>query len=266
MEYIKTVVFDLDGTVYQNNHFHPDYIHYLLEGSGKCHWEAPLVKLIDDIFAGKRLKMNAYYASAEIQAAQFEDYSAALEKALLPGLTFDESILRKDVIFLGDAWAVVSLIGSTLGLLKNDRGDEVYRKTRRKMSADGMQGNQRLKAAILELGNHYETVLLTNSYEQTAEDFLAQLDFSGIFTKIVYSAHKPFGLVEKLSRCCPQLFEKPETFLSVGDHAFNDLMPLQKLGCKTLWINPFEHVHEAQADITVHTLDELAACLERMCR
>ena len=43
-------------------------------------------------------------------------------------------------------------------------------------------------------------------------------------------------------------------------------MPLQRLGAKSLWINPFENIHEAKADITVHTLDDLAACLERMCQ
>lgn len=265
MENIKTVVFDLDGTIYQNNHFHPDYIHFLLEGSNKVSWEEDLICLIDDIFAGKRLVMNAYYAASPIGAERFDDYVAALEQALIPNLTFDESVLRTDVIFLGDAWAVVALIGCTLGLLNDGRGNEVYKKTREKMSADGMHGNLHLKEAILKLGKHYETVLLTNSYEQTALDFLAQLDFSGVFSKIVYSAHKPFGLVENLTRFCPQLSEHPETFLSIGDHAFNDLMPLQKLGCKTIWINPFENVHEAKSDLTVHTLDELAECLERMC-
>lgn len=265
MEHIKTVVFDLDGTIYQNNHFHPDYIHFLVEGTAYESWEKDLVAFIDDVFAGKRLVMNDYYCAAPLCAGRFEDYTAALEKARLSGLTFETSIQRDDCMFLGDAWGVVSLIGSTLGLIQNGRGNEIYKKTRDKMSEDGMEGNMRLKAAILELGKHYETVLLTNSYEQTALDFLAQLNFSGVFTKIVYSAHKPFGLVENLTRFCPELSTHPETFLTIGDHAFNDLMPLQRLGARSLWINPFENIHEATADLTVHTLDELAACLERMC-
>ena len=266
MEHIKTVVFDLDGTIYQNNRFHPDYIHFLLEGTPYESWKQPLISFIDEVFAGKHLVMNDYYCSTPLCADRFEDYIAALEGARIPGLTFETSIARDDSIFLGDAWAVVSLIGSTLGLIQNGRGNEVYKKTGDNMSEDGMVGNMRLKAAILELGKHYETVLLTNSYEQTALDFLAQLNFSGVFTKIVYSAHKPFGLVENLTRFCPQLAEQPETFLTIGDHAFNDLMPLQRLGAKALWINPFDHVHEADADLTVHTLDELAERLECMCR
>lgn len=266
MEHIKTVVFDLDGTIYQNNHFYPDYIHFLVEKTPYESWEKELVSFIGEIFAGKRLVMNDYYCSLPICAGSFGAYVGQLERARIPELTFETSVTRSDCMFLGDAWAVVSLIGSTLGLIQNGRGDVIYKKTRDKMSEDGMEGNMRLKAAIVELGKHYETVLLTNSYEQTALDFLAQLNFSGVFTKIVYSAHKPFGLVENLTRFCPQLAEHPETFLTIGDHAFNDLMPLQRLGAKALWINPFENIHGANADITVHTLDELAQCLECMCR
>lgn len=266
MEHIKTVVFDLDGTIYQNNHFHPDYIHFLVENTPYESWEEDLIRLVDDIFAGSRLVMNDYYCSAPICAESFSAYVQQLAQARIPDLTFETSVVRDDSMFLGDAWAVVSLIGSTLGLIQNGRGNEIYKKTRDKMSEDGMEGNMRLKAAISKLGKHYETVLLTNSYEQTALDFLAQLNFSGVFTKIVYSAHKPYGLVENLTRFCPELSEHPETFLTIGDHAFNDLMPLQLLGAKALWINPFHNIHEAKADLTVHTLDELAECLERMCQ
>ena len=266
MEHIKTVVFDLDGTIYQNNIFYPDYIHFLVEETPYESWETDLVSLVDDIFAGRRLVMNDYYCCSPICADSFAAYVESLEKARTPELTFESSVTRTDTMFLGDAWAVVALIGSTLGLIQNGRGDVIYKKTRNKMSEDGMEGNMRLKAAILELGKHYETVLLTNSYEQTALDFLAQLNFSGVFTKIVYSAHKPYGLVENLTRFCPQLADRPETFLTIGDHAFNDLMPLQRLGAKALWINPFEGIHEAKADMIVHTLDELAERLECMCR
>lgn len=266
MNNIKTIVFDLDGTIYQNNDFHRDYIHFLLEGSNLTGWEDSLVRFIDGVYTGKHLTMNAYYSTARISAGTAEEYFAALERAYVPGIDFDCARSRGDLVFLGDAWAVVSLIGKTLGLLENGRDNQVYRKTRQKMSQDGMQGNQRLRRAILALGSRYETVLLTNSYEETALDFLAQLGFSGIFRRAVYSAGKPFDLVKNLSTHFPELRSRPETFLTVGDHAFNDLMPLQQLGCKALWINPFENVHEARADITVHTLDELAECLECMCR
>lgn len=265
MKNIKTVVFDLDGTVYQNLVFHSDYIHFLLEGSGKESWESELIDYVEAIYQGKYIKLNAFYKSEHIvynTLGEFFEKLAAAETEL----SFEEGLERKGYIYTGDAWAILTLIGCAMGLLDNGRGDEVFKKTRDKMSADGMVGNMRLKNAIIELGKKYKTVLLSNSYAQTAEDFLHQLGFDGVFRQAVYSANKPWGLIENLSKQCPEVLEEPETVLSIGDHAFNDLMPMQRIGCKVLWINPFENVNEAKCDIMVHTLDQLACCLEDMCR
>jgi len=265
MKNIKTVVFDLDGTIYQNLSFHPDYIHFLLEGSGKEEWKDALVEYVEKIYKGQRLKFNSFYCIKPLEYISLEEYFEKLETAVLD-ISFEEAFERKDVMYLGDAWAVLIIIGATMGLLDNGRNDIVFKKTREKMSADGMEGNMRLKNAIIELGKHYKTVLLSNSYAETAEDFLRQLGFTGVFRQAVYSARKPWGLVENLSKQCPEVLDEPETVLSIGDHAFNDLMPMQRIGCKTLWVNPFENVHEAKCDIMVHTLDELACCLEAMCK
>ena len=266
MENIKTIVFDLDGTIYQNNDFHRDYIRFLLDGSEKRDWEDSLVSYIDGIYCGRHLSMNTSYCSEIIAADTPEAYFSLLEKAALPQRGFERTAESENSIYLGDAWAVVTLIGKTLGLLEGNRSDIVYQKTREKMSTDGMRGNMRLRNAIAQLSKHYTTVLLTNSYRETAEDFLNQLGFGGVFQKMVFSARKPWGMVENLKKHCPDLDTQPQTFLSIGDNAFNDLMPLKQLGCKVLWVNPFVGIREPQYDLTVHTLDELAGCLENMYR
>ena len=266
MESIKTIIFDLDGTIYQNNTFHRDYIRFLLDGSEKRNWEAPLVSYIDGIFCGRHLSMNTSYCSEIISADTPEAYFSLLEKAALPQSGSKNTGADENSIYLGDAWAVVTLIGKTLGLLEGNRSDTVYQKTRGKMSTDGMHGNMRLRDAIAQLSKHYTTVLLTNSYRETAEDFLNQLGFNGVFQKMVFSARKPWGMVENLRKCCPELDTHPQTFLSIGDNAFNDLMPLQQLGCKVLWVNPFAGIQEPRYDLTVHTLDELACYLENLYR
>lgn len=263
---IKTIVFDLDGTIYQNNHFHGDYIHFLLEGTGLEDWERPLVHYIDDIYRGEHLEMNSFYACGMMKADSPDAFLAELKQKKAPEISFEYAVAHEDeYIYLGDAWAVVSLIGKTLGLLEGSRENEVYRRTREKMSRDGMHGCMRLREAIVTLGKHFRTVLLTNSYEETALDFLGQLGFGGIFTDAVFSADKPRSMAKNLAKRCPELYREPESFLTIGDHAFNDLMPLRRLGCKTLWINPFEGIHEPAYDMTVHTLEELACCLEEMC-
>lgn len=262
---IKTVVFDLDGTIYQNNSFHRDYVHFLLDGTDKIAWEKDISACIDRIYKGELITMNAYYDGSPIDAQNPVDFFEKLGARRMDGMSFEEALGDESIIYTGDAWALVSLIGSALGLLEGERSNEVYKRTRNKMSRDGMNGSRRLHDAIIELGRHYNTVLLTNSYESTAQDFLHQLQFDDVFNDAVYSANKPWGMAENLARHRPELYTEPQSFLTVGDHAFNDLMPLQKLGCKALWINPFEGINEPAYDITVHTLDELACCLEGMC-
>ena len=265
-EDIQTIVFDLDGTIYQNTVFHRDYLRFLVEGTGKADWADSLIAFADAVFRGERLVMNAFYDDAKIVAGTPETYFEALERALLPQLTYEEALDRAGCIYTGDAWAVVTLMGKTLGLLEDGRGDTVYRRTRDKMNADGMRGCERLRSAIQGLDGDFRAILLTNSYESTAVDFLRQLGFLNTFPEIVFSANKPAGMIDALRRRDAALLEHPERVLTVGDHAFNDLMPLQRLGCRSLWINPFDNIHTPAVDMTVRTPEELAGFLEGLCR
>ena len=227
---IDTIIFDLDGTIYQNTEFHRDYLHFLVEGTAREGWVDSLIAFADAVFVGERLVMNAFYDASRIEASTPAAYFAALERALLPELTYEEALARADCLYTGDAWAVVTLMGQTLGLLDNGRGDAVYRRTRDKMSADGMTGCLRLRRAIQGLEGRCETILLSNSYESTAMEFLQQLGFEHTFQKFVFSANKPAGMVQALCAQDAALLDRPERVLSVGDHAFNDLLPLRRLG------------------------------------
>lgn len=261
---IDTIIFDLDGTIYQNTEFHRDYLRFLVDGTGLEAWADSLIAFADAVFAGERLVMNAFYDASRIEASTPAAYFAALERALLPELTYEEAVARDDCLYTGDAWAVVTLMGQTLGLLDNGRGDAVYRRTRDKMSADGMTGCLRLKRAIQGLEGRCETILLSNSYESTAMEFLQQLGFEHTFQKFVFSANKPAGMVQALRAQDAALLKRPERVLSVGDHAFNDLLPLRRLGCRTLWVNPYRNIHTPECDATVRTPEELAGYLEQL--
>ena len=60
----------------------------------------------------------------------------------------------------------------------------------------------------------------------------------------------------------PALLARPEALISIGDHAFNDLMPISAIGGQTLWIDPYPGIHEPEYTWCVHTLAELAAFLD----
>ncbi|HPK15391.1 MAG: haloacid dehalogenase-like hydrolase [Firmicutes bacterium ADurb.Bin248] len=262
---ITTIVFDLDGTIYQNFSFHKDYFRFLLEDTGKEAWYGSLVGFSQDVFAGRRLVMNAFYRNDAVRADTPEEYFRLLGGALAPEAHTQGFPPREKYTYLGDAWALVTFVGLTLGLLEGERRNLIYKKTRDKMESDGMRGDARLRDAIIRAGKRYETVLLSNSYEATARAFLSQLGFEGVFDRQSFSADKPYGLVEALGKLSPRALAHPETVLAVGDHAFNDLAPLRALGCRTLWVNPYEGINEPPHDESVKTLNELAAYLNALC-
>lgn len=258
---VRTVVFDLDGTVYQNTTFHRDYIHFLVENTPWADWEVDLTEFADSVFSGERLVMNRFYKTGRINPKTPDEFFSILESYLCPPLAYEEALNRKDIIYLGDAWAVVTLIGDTLGLLDGERRDLIYRRARRRMEEQGMRGNLFLKTAIRDLAKRCNVILMSNSYEETAQEFLRQLGYDDLFPLICSSANKPFDMITKLEEVDPVIFEQPETVISIGDHAYNDLMPIKQKGGRTVWLNPFRNIARPTCDLEVETLDDLAEYL-----
>lgn len=261
---LKTVIFDLDGTIYQNVSFHRTYLRYLLEGTPWAKWETAFVDFVDDVFAGNKLAMNHYYQIVQVQVATPREFFAVLEQCICPSISYEQALIRSDLIYLGDAWAVVTFIGEMLGLIGDRRGDYIYRRVRSHMEQQGMEGNPRLKAAIAELSHQCKVILMSNSYEATALEFLRQLGYEGIFPHLCSSANKPLDMIAHLERWDPQIFAESATVLSIGDHAYNDLMPIQQKGGGTVWINPFQNIARPECDVELASLDELAGFLDNI--
>ena len=105
---IETVVFDLDGTVYQNTVFHRDYLHFLVEGTRYEGWHTQLVEFAEQVYAGRRLQMNCFYSLKRLACQTPEAFFCALDQCLCPPLADLEALLRQDILYLGDAWAASS--------------------------------------------------------------------------------------------------------------------------------------------------------------
>jgi len=264
-ERIKAIVFDLDGTLYQDFSFYKPYIRFMVEGTDKENWKQKLVEFTEEILCGNRLKMNAFYRCAAIQADYPERYFDLAERAILPDAQAEESADSGNTIYLGDAWAVLTFIGYSLGLFGAERCQQTYLRTRRVMEESGLQGSKRLRNAIQKANAFCETILLSNSNVETAQKLLKQLGYAGLFAKERFSVEKPHGLIEAVESCLPGLLDHPKALLAIGDHAYNDLEPLRRLGCRTLWMNPYSGIQEPAYDLCLKTIEELAEFLDGLC-
>lgn len=264
MEKRQTVVFDLDGTVYQNMVFHRDYIHFMVEGTLFSEWEEAFITFAEQVYAGRRMQMNRFYFVRQLTPRTPEHFFEQLESCLCPPLSFQSALREQGLMYLGDAWAVLVLMGKALGLLKGARGDAVFFQTRRKMEQDGIVGCPQLTQAVRALCMRCDVVLLSNSYQSTVEEFLRQIGMEGAFPTVCCSANKPFDMIRNLSAVAPDALKKPHTLISIGDNAFNDLMPVEEIGGRTVWINPYPNIARPQCDVELRTLQDLSqylACL-----
>lgn len=264
-ERIKVIVFDLDGTIYQDFSFYKHYIHFMVEGTDKETWESGLVEYVKDVLCGKRLRMNTFYRCSAIRTDDREQYFDMAERAAIPDAAVKERMDPNETIYLGDAWAVLTFIGYSLGVFGAERCQETYRRTRRVMEESGLRGSRRLRDAMKKVNNYCETILLSNSDAGTAQKLLGQLGYRGIFTREGFSVEKPYGLIDAVENCLPGALKNPRAVLAIGDHAYNDLEPLHRLGCRTLWMNPYSGIQEPAYDISLKTLEELADYLNSLC-
>ncbi len=76
----RIVIFDLDGTIYQNSVFHRGYLRTLVAGTWAEPLEADLVRLAEAIFAGRELDMNRFYRRGRAEAATVPELPWALLK------------------------------------------------------------------------------------------------------------------------------------------------------------------------------------------
>ena len=115
---IETVVFDLDGTIYQNTVFH----HVLSALFGRGHLLRMLAAEAGGIYRAGICRQAAAYEQLlhpeEAELPILEAFFSALEQCLCPPLTYRQALETQGLLYLGDAWAVVILIGKALGLLE----------------------------------------------------------------------------------------------------------------------------------------------------
>ena len=88
----RIVIFDLDGTIYQNSVFHRGYLRTLVAGTWAESLEVDLVRLAEAIFAGRELDMNRFYRRGRAEAATVPELVQALRKRVLPNMTYAEAL------------------------------------------------------------------------------------------------------------------------------------------------------------------------------
>jgi FMN phosphatase YigB (HAD superfamily) len=264
---IKVIVLDLDGTLYQDHTFFNSYLDYIFGQEDSEIWKNE----VDRILSGQHaLKIGHFYdpnnrvglthSKGQITGA-YEWESSEQHNSLLPKPTMLPAS-ENQVIYLGDAWSVVGAICAYANI-PEARRQQAFAAVRSDMVAEKGQVKpyEKLIRAVQQLNEVDHKLLMTNSPEDTARDFVKVLGLNSAFDRIIFGGEKPQGLASYLKELIQERGIHPEEIMTIGDHAWNDLYPVKRLGGRTVWISPYVSWDNEEWDIQIKTLDELSDLL-----
>lgn len=259
MKDIKAVIFDLDGTLYQDLAFHDRYLRYMIE---ETFWEKDydlILDSIEEVFAGNHsFKMGEYYLNEETTACKTVE-----ELITFSGIEKVKENDDQNYLYGGDAWSILGIYSVRMSI-PPDKRYEAFAKVRKEMLEAPFQIEKHigLFELIGSLDSMKRKVLMTNSFTQSGQEFTGFLGVINLFDEIHYDAKKPVGIREVIRAIQTREGLQASEILSVGDHAWNDLLPAKEAGCHTVFVNPYNCLGSESWDLTVKNLDELAEVLK----
>ncbi|WP_281889814.1 HAD family hydrolase [Paenibacillus sp. YYML68] len=290
---IRAILFDLDGTLYQNERFIHSYIGYMVEGTELEVRYDELYEAVMDIVSGRHpIRIGHFYephtrtgwtlANGYMTADIHWDGTTASEhaEAEADGATDDQSPQKlkqtepatqpqmERHMYVGDAWSAVNVVASYWNVDPAKR-TEAFMRVREEMvneaAAVAIEKHRGLLAAIESLDAVTHKWLITNSPEPAAKPFVNYMGLEHTFSSVIFGGHKPYKLSEHIGTLAQEAGIEPQQILSIGDHAWNDLYPIREMGGRTVFISPYESIDDSHDwDARLYTLEELEQLLRAL--
>jgi putative hydrolase of the HAD superfamily len=254
----ETIIFDLDGTLYEDERVYDRYAEELaryLEPERQApylaDWEqAKQGRGVARIGLGYDEKRDRLFRFAGNRILCFVDWQGKTEPVPDRGASTPDTggaaeapeerppievpLFGLGRFNIGDWWGLPDALAAHYGVAPEDRA-AAFLATRDYVSGDAFHLQpepwlhdtlQTLRAAGIRL------VAMSNSPAPTVEDVLAQLGIRQYFSPVIPSADKPYGLTRFLEEA-----GAPDRVLSIGDNYVNDIEPALRAGSPALYID-----------------------------
>ncbi|MBO7745130.1 HAD family hydrolase [Paenibacillus sp. MWE-103] len=270
---VKVVVFDMDGTLYQDHAFLERYIRYLLEGTEHEGETEAAVRLGGAMQAGEHPGGFGHFYHAG------DDVCLALEgERFVRGYNWADggeidvgarayggyASLAPQLIPIGDPWSIVTALCRRYGL-PDAKLRAAFERVRKEMLRPPHQFERStgLFRAIEALDAVEKKSLLTNTPVESGVEFLGFMGIRHLFGDVIFGADKPAGLHAYMMSLLAQGYE-PREILTIGDNAWNDLHPVKRLGGRTCLVSPYPSRDPEAWDLRLARLDELEELMRAM--
>lgn len=273
LERVRVIVYDLDGTVYDDNRHFELYAREIQSHLAPEHHEAFWADYTATV-EGRHpaLRVGSFYDVArdlilipkngQVLRALHWDGSEAppmVRQQLYPGtVECDHSTMMN----VGDLWWVPSAISAHYGGDAEGRTKAFLRI--RDIMADPefkVKPIPGLAETIEALKGKVVQVLATNSPQPDSEAILSKVGLASHFDKHYFRSNKPAGLRPIFAEIAQAYGVGLDAILSVGDNLVNEITPARAMGCQTVFIDPHAMAGIDDADLVVQSMGELIPLL-----
>lgn len=275
MQNTKVIVFDLDGTLYEDTHHFDYYAKKLCEKLDVA--KRPLFKQdYEAVLKGSHpLKMGTVFdvekdlilnqKNGRVTQARTWEGQSLLTDEIQTIYNSELQFNFHSMLNIGDLWWVPAAIARHYGI-DNQSAEASFIETREYMMSSKFQMKEvhGLKDTLLQLSKNKRLILLTNSPERDSEVILSKLGFQEFFHKKIFDGRKPIQTKEHLMRIREQFQVEYHQILSIGDNAINEITPAKVLGCQTILIDPHKISKPSDADNILSNLEELVHILIKL--
>jgi FMN phosphatase YigB (HAD superfamily) len=265
LEAAKLVIFDLDGTLYEDtDHF--DYYAGLLkqqlpeaEQNDYQHDYEAMKAGHHIVKIGKAYDVERDYVLTldpmtlkitEIHSWEGHKVNEAEIDSLYPNpLQFN----FENMIAIGDGWWLPFAAAKHYGVKDTYTS---YNKTKEYMVTENFELTKTpgLKDGLLQLKETKQLVLCTNSDIDDVGRLLKELELDTIFEHILPSSMKPTNTEEHFKKLLHQYECHPHEVVSIGDNFINEIAPALKLGMRAIYIHPTHESEDQEQLLVVPTL------------
>lgn len=266
---MKVAIFDLDGTLYQDYSFLERYLTYLLNETVSTQELQEKISEAYAILAGEHPIQLGHFVDKEKKLTFIHDQKMMTKAFTWEGEEIeiasvaDASLVdlnSEQLLYIGDPWGIAGFYMERYQL-DPKKCIDAFHKVRQEMlvAPFAIDLHQPLFEAIEQMDIE-KKVFMTNTPDQSAQEFVEFLGIGNLFHDYVYDAKKPVGIQNYLAKLLQQGY-RAEQILSVGDNPWNDLYPVQQIGGRTCLITKYKHLGFIEADVTVESIEQLAQLL-----
>lgn len=274
-QHAQLVIFDLDGTLYEDTAHFDYYAQQLKQELDQEEWkeyEAEYQQMIDGqhiVSIGKAYDVVRDYVlrvdslSLEVlQAWTWDGKELSVEERAShynSPISFDFD----SMIAIGDGWWLPNVCARHFGVIDTQ---SAYNRTKEYMATDQFTLTRipHLRSSLLHLKTKKNTVLLTNSQDDDVARLLQLLDLEGTFDHIITVARKPQHTLNHFSDLMEKYKVSPEQCLSVGDNFINEIAPAVKIGMKTILIDCYSLSYPEYQGIKVASISDTFASMRQV--